>query len=67
MMWRGTGMTDPMQAHRVDSRGILSRGASADVKEGVVSFLEKRAPAFPNTVSADMPDYFPWWEEQLYE
>ncbi len=67
MMWRGTGMTDPMQAHRVDSRGILSRGASADVKEGVTSFLEKRAPAFPNSVSADMPDYFPWWEEQLYE
>ncbi|MEQ1781809.1 MAG: crotonase/enoyl-CoA hydratase family protein [Hyphomonadaceae bacterium] len=67
MMWRGTGMTDPMQAHRVDSRGILSRGASADVKEGVVSFLEKRAPAFPDSVSADMPDYFPWWEEQLYE
>jgi len=67
MMWRGTGMTDPMQAHRVDSRGILSRGASADVKEGVTSFLEKRAPAFPNTVSGDMPDYFPWWEEELYK
>ena len=66
MMWRGTGMTDPMQAHRVDSRGILSRGASADVKEGVVSFLEKRSPVFPNSVSADMPDYFPWWDEQGY-
>jgi enoyl-CoA hydratase/carnithine racemase len=67
MMWRGTGMTDPMQAHRVDSRGILSRGASADVREGVTSFLEKRPPAFPNSVSGDMPDYFPWWEEQGYE
>jgi enoyl-CoA hydratase/carnithine racemase len=67
MMWRGTGMTDPMQAHRVDSRGILSRGASADVKEGVTSFLEKRAPALPNTVSGDMPEYFPWWEEELYK
>ena len=67
MMWRGTGMTDPMQAHRVDSRGILSRGASADVREGVTSFLEKRPPAFPNSVSADMPDYFPWWEELGYE
>lgn len=66
MMWRGTGMTDPMQAHRVDSRGILSRGASNDVKEGVTSFLEKRPPAFPNSVSADMPDYFPWWDEELY-
>jgi enoyl-CoA hydratase/carnithine racemase len=67
MMWRGLGMTDPMQAHRVDSRGILSRGASADVREGVSSFLEKRPAAFPDRVSTDMPDFFPWWEELAYE
>jgi enoyl-CoA hydratase/carnithine racemase len=66
MMWRGLGMTDPMQAHRVDSRGIASRGRSADVAEGVHSFLEKRPAKFLNRVSADMPDYFPWWEEQPY-
>jgi enoyl-CoA hydratase/carnithine racemase len=67
MMWRGTGMTDPMQAHRVDSRGILNRGASADVREGVTSFLEKRPAAFPDKVSSGMPDYFPWWDELPYE
>jgi enoyl-CoA hydratase/carnithine racemase len=67
MMWRGLGMTDPMQAHRVDSRGILSRGRSADVAEGVTAFLEKRPARFPGKVSTDMPDYFPWWEEPEYQ
>jgi enoyl-CoA hydratase/carnithine racemase len=66
MMWRGLGMTDPMQAHRVDSRGIVSRGRSADVIEGVQSFLEKRPALFRDRVSADMPDYFPWWDELPY-
>lgn len=67
MMWRGLGMSHPMEAHRVDSRGILSRGRSADVAEGVTSFLEKRPANFPDRVSTDMPDYFPWWEEPVYK
>jgi enoyl-CoA hydratase/carnithine racemase len=67
MMWRGLGMTDPMEAHRIDSRGIISRGRSADVAEGVQSFLEKRPAKFVDRVSADMPDYFPWWEDRPYE
>lgn len=66
MMWRGLGMDHPMEAHKVDSRGIYSRGASADVKEGVVSFLEKRPAKFPQKVSADMPPYFPWWQPRKY-
>lgn len=66
MMWRGLGFTHPMDAHKIDSRGILARGRSADVAEGVTAFLEKRPAIFPNTVSADMPDYFPWWEEPTY-
>jgi len=66
MMWRGLGMDHPMEAHKVDSRGIYSRGASADVKEGVVSFLEKRPAKFPQAVSKDMPPYFPWWSERKY-
>src|SRR6202161_2288532 len=67
MMWRMLGADDPMEAHKVDSRGIYTRGRSADVKEGVGWFLEKRPPAFEDKVSADMPDYFPWWHEREYE
>jgi enoyl-CoA hydratase/carnithine racemase len=67
MMWRMLGADDPMEAHKVDSRGIYTRGRSDDVKEGVVSFLEKRPAVFKNTVSGDMPDYFPWWDERGYK
>ena len=67
MIWRMLGADDPMEAHKIDSRGIFERGRSADVKEGVMSFLEKRAPKFPDKVSKDMPPYFPWWEERGYK
>jgi enoyl-CoA hydratase/carnithine racemase len=63
MMWRMLGAAHPMEAHRVDSRGIQLRGRSRDVAEGVMSFLEKRPAAFPDAVSADMPDIFPDWQE----
>ena len=59
MMWRMMGAAHPMEAHKADSRAIQSRGQSADAKEGVSSFLEKRPARFPNTVSADLPDVFP--------
>jgi len=67
MMWRMMGADDPMEAHKVDSRGIYARGRSDDVKEGVVSFLEKRPAQFKDKVSSDMPDYFPWWQERDYK
>lgn len=66
MMWQGLGMSHPMEAHRLDSRGILSRGRSGDVAEGVTAFLDKRQAVFPDRVSRDMPDFFPWWEAQAY-
>ena len=58
MLWRMLGADHPMEAHRVDSRGIQSRGASADSKEGVESFLEKREPVYPVKVSDGLPDLF---------
>jgi hypothetical protein len=30
-------------------------------KEGVASFLEKRAPVYTDKVSTDMPPFYPWW------
>jgi len=67
MLWRMAGAEHPMQAHRVDSRAIQSRGQSADAREGVSSFLDKRAPVYPNKVSSDMPEFFPWWDEPRFE
>ena len=66
MLWRMLGASHPMEAHRVDSRGILERGRSADAREGVVSFLEKRAPEFPVRVSDGLPDIFPSYESPKF-
>jgi enoyl-CoA hydratase/carnithine racemase len=66
MLWRMLGAAHPMEAHRVDSRGIQSRGASGDAREGVTSFLEKRSPSFPDRVSAGLPDVFPDWEPPAF-
>jgi len=63
MLWRMLGAHHPMEAHRVDSRGIASRGASADAKEGVESFLDKRDPVYPVRVSDGLPDIFPDYVE----
>ena len=61
MMWRMLGAAHPMEAHKADSRAIMARGASADSKEGVTSFLEKRPAHYPNKVSIDLPDIWPEW------
>jgi enoyl-CoA hydratase/carnithine racemase len=66
MMWKMLGADHPMEAHKVDSRSIAARGQSADVKEGIGAFMEKRKANFPNKVSTDMPDFFPWWEERKF-
>ena len=61
LIWRMAGARHPMEAHMADSRGIQLRGAMADVREGVTSFLEKRQPKFPDRVSKDLPDVWPQW------
>ncbi|MGX7953213.1 crotonase/enoyl-CoA hydratase family protein [Tsuneonella sp. HG249] len=67
MLWRLSAAEHPMAAHRIDSRAIYRLSRSADAREGVNSFLEKRAPDYPDTVGASMPDFYPWWEQPRYE
>ena len=63
MMWRMMGAAHPMDAHRLDSRLIWSRGSSRDAGEGVSSFLEKRAAHYPDRVSEDAPHFSPWMDD----
>ena len=67
MLWHNGAGGHPMDAHRVDSRAIYRLSRSNDAKEGIASFLEKRAPDYPDTVSGDMPDFYPWWDEPEYK
>jgi enoyl-CoA hydratase/carnithine racemase len=66
LMWDMLGAAHPMEAHRADSRAMLARGQSADAREGVTSFLEKRTPTFPDRVSDGLPDVFPAREEPAF-
>ena len=66
MMWKLLGADHPMEGHRLDSRGMDWTGRSADAREGIASFLEKRPPRFPLTASRDMPPYYPWWTERSF-
>jgi enoyl-CoA hydratase/carnithine racemase len=67
LIWRMLGADHPMQAHRIESRGVFSRSRSVDMKEGVASFFAKRPPNFTDRVSLDMPDFFPWWTDHEYQ
>ena len=52
---------------RIDRRAVSSRGQSADAREGIEAFFAKRAAQFPDTVSGQMPAFFPWWTEPHFE
>lgn len=67
MMWRLASADHPMEAHKIDSRAIYRLSRGSDAKEGIASFLEKRRAMYPGKVSADMPDFYPWWDARPYE
>ncbi|MEE4264469.1 MAG: crotonase/enoyl-CoA hydratase family protein [Desulfobacteraceae bacterium] len=67
MLWRMLGADHPMEAHKIDSRAIYYTGKSADAREGITSFLEKRPAQFTDKPSKDMPAFYPWWEERPFK
>jgi enoyl-CoA hydratase/carnithine racemase len=64
LLWSMLGAPTPWQAHALDSATIHALGQGADVAEGVRSFLDKRPPQFPGTVSEDYPGFLPPWPER---
>ena len=67
MLWRMMGADHPMEAHKIDSRAVYALGKSGEAVEGIKSFFEKRPPEFPGKITEDMPDFYPWWDEKVFE
>jgi len=61
MMWKLLGADHPMDAHLLDSQAMFFTGRSADAREGIAAFLEKRPARFPLRPSVDLPPFYPWW------
>ncbi|GAB3587435.1 crotonase/enoyl-CoA hydratase family protein [Calidifontibacter terrae] len=62
MMRRNSAYEHPADAHRVDSLAMFYTSVG-DGKEGVASFLEKRAPDYRGRTS-QLPDFYREWIER---
>ena len=49
-------------AHRVDSALLRDAAGSADAREGVAAWRDRRPPDFPMRVPDDLPPAYPWWD-----
>jgi enoyl-CoA hydratase/carnithine racemase len=61
LLWAGwDAHRGALQAHHRDSMLTLLRGRSADAREGVLAFLEKRLPVFPQRPAPGAPSTQSW-------
>jgi len=67
LMWKMAGAQNPEDALKLDIECIKYMAASADIKEGVAAFVEKRPAQFPLKASKDMPPFYPWWDTKAAE
>jgi enoyl-CoA hydratase/carnithine racemase len=58
LLWRMYGAANPLDAHRLESKALARIGASADAREGVQAFLDRRPASFTMSASRDVPDVF---------
>jgi len=66
MMWRMLSAPHPIDAHELDTVALAQLGKSADAKEGITAFLQKRPAQFTDRVSKDMPPFYPWWSDREF-
>lgn len=66
MLWQMMSSAHPMDAHRIESRCLNFMTKSADYREGIASFLEKRPADFTMTFEADKPSFYPWWTPPVF-
>jgi enoyl-CoA hydratase/carnithine racemase len=60
LMYRNSAENHPIEAHKSDSLAMFYTSVG-DGKEGIKSFLEKRAPDYQCKASK-MPPFYPWWK-----
>jgi enoyl-CoA hydratase/carnithine racemase len=60
MMWRDSGSAEGQ--HLLDSRILYDLYKSADHKEGIESFMQKRPAKFTGTMENTAVSAYPWWQ-----